>query len=107
MQGQRVGAVPAEGTEVVKAHDVVEVLVGDEDGVDPREVLPECLLAQVGTAVDEDHLLRGVEDNRAARPGIVRVVRRADLAVAADDRDPDRSAGAEEGEGRGHGEADY
>ena len=103
VERERVLAVPAEGTEVVEAHDVVEVLVGDEDGVDMGELFAEGLLPEVGAEIDEGDVLRGVEDDGAAGTVVAGVVGGADRAVAADDGDADGGGGAEEGEGGGCG----
>ena len=62
------------------------------------------LMAQVGAEIDQGRLPGGVEDDRTAGPAVVRVVGAANVAVAADHGNPDRGAGAKEGEGGRHGE---
>jgi len=58
----------------------------------------EHLLAQVGASVNQDVSAGGGNEGSRAEAVVERVVRRADFAIAADDRDSLRGAGAEERE---------
>ncbi len=65
---------------------MVGVAVGVEDRIDLTNVFAQQLLAQVGCRVDEDILAAVTQQGTATGAVVVRVVRSADRAVAANDR---------------------
>ena len=75
----------AVGTQVVHAAYVVVVVVGDEYAVNLAERLCEDLLAEVGSAVDEQACGGSLDKCRAAQPLVVRVDASTYVALATDD----------------------
>lgn len=63
----------AEGPQVIQAGDVVEVRVGEEDGVEMLQAGSEGLGAEIRPCVDQNRRLGRAEQRRGARapvPGI-------------------------------------
>ena len=80
------GVVPPD---LVQAEDVVDVGVGDEDGVAAIEPVPQGLLAVIGRDVDQDRpgVAGGIDEPErgpASESSIPRIVRATDRAVASD-----------------------
>lgn len=71
-------------SEVVDASDVVVVAVCNQQGVQRGRSGSQYLLAEVGTAVDEDVGARGFDECGCAESVVARVVRCAYGAVASD-----------------------
>ena len=82
--------MPAKGAEFIEARDVVDVFVSVEDGIDFGESFTESLLAEVGSAVDEEGSPRAFEEGGAAGAVVPWVIGGAGGALAADDRDAHR-----------------
>ena len=91
-------AMPAEGADFIEARDVIDVLVGVEDGVDGSDVLPERLFVKVGAGVDEETPPRALNQGGAAETAVMGVIRGASRAWTADDRHADRGGGAQKKE---------
>ncbi len=73
VDGDVVDAVEGEGAEVVEAHDVVDVAVGVEDGVDAADVFADGLGVEVGAGVDEDGAVVVFETDGGAGAAVARV----------------------------------
>ena len=91
-------AVPAEGADFIKTRDVIDVLVGVEDGVDGGNVLAECLLVKVGAGVDEKTAPWAFDEGGAAETAVMGMIRGASRARTADDWHADRGGGAQKKE---------
>ena len=87
--------MPAKGAEFIETRDVIDVLVGVEDGIDFGEVFAEGLLTEIGAAVNEEGSPGAFEEGGAAGAVIPGVIGGAGGALAADDRDADRGGGSE------------
>src|SRR5690606_33751350 len=98
VRGQRLIAPHGEGAQVVHAVGVVRVAVGEPDRVDVRHAGGEELEPQLGRRVHQDaaRAVIALEERGVPRAAVPRVRRRANGAVAPDDRDSERGAGAEE-----------
>jgi hypothetical protein len=89
----------AHGAQVVDAVGVVGVVVRVQHGVQPVDPVRDELDAQLGRRVDQEPRAGVGLDHRAdARAPVARVGGAAHPAVAADDGNAERRAGAEEGE---------
>jgi hypothetical protein len=88
--------------DVVEASNVVLVFVGKHHGVKVDHLVGEHLLPEIRTSVDADCAASSSEDSRSAQPLIVRVLRRAHRAGAADDGNALGRARAGEGEFDAH-----
>ena len=85
-----------EGAQVVEADDMVVVLVGQHDGLQSDDALPEHLLPEVRPGVN-DHVAALVrQQQRGAQPLVTGVGGGAHFAVAADSGYALRGASAEE-----------
>ena len=94
--------MPAKGAEFVEAGNVVEMGVREQDGIEGGDLLAEGLQAEVGPEIDEKRKLGGLKVDGTAGAVVVGMGRGAHRAGAADDRNPNRGAGAEKGDGGGH-----
>jgi hypothetical protein len=101
MEGKGILAVPAEGPQFVEACHVVEVRMGVKDSIDGMQVLPQGLLAEIGAAVDEDGEPGHLQMKGRAGALVARMAGGAYRAVAANYRNPHRSAGAKQSGGDG------
>jgi hypothetical protein len=78
--------------------------VGVKYGIDAAEVFAQCLFAEVGSGIDEEGEGACLIDDRGAGAVVFRIGGLADIAIAADDRDPYGGSGAEESQrDAGHG----
>ena len=94
-------AVPAEGPQFVEAGQMVEVGMGVEDRIDGVQVLPQGLLAEVGTAVYEDGEPGQLQVQGRAGSLVARMPGDAYRTVAANYGDTHRCAGSKQGGGDG------
>ena len=101
MEGKGILAVPAEGPQFVEACHVVEMRMGVKNGIDSMQVLPQGLLAEIGAAVDEDGEPGHLQVKGRAGALVARMAGGAYRAVAANYRNPHRSAGAKQSGGDG------
>ena len=96
-------AAVAEGAEVIEAHDVIGMGVGEDHGVEAAEAFAEGLGAEIGAGVDHPSGFGGLEINGGAGALVVRVCGSADRAIATDHGDALGGSGAEKSEmERGH-----
>ena len=95
--GDRLALAEVERADVVEAHQVIGVRMGEEDEVEPRNRIAQQLQAQVGRGVDQKVFAVRLALHRLPQPLVLRVRRLADGARAADDRNAGGGAGAEEG----------
>lgn len=72
--------MPAEGADFIEARDVIDVLVGVEDGVDGGDVLAERLFVKVRAGVDEETPPRALDQSGAAETAVMGVIRGASRA---------------------------
>ena len=83
--------------------EFIGVAVREQDGVDARDAIGECLLPQIGGGIDQDRRPAvDVDVNGRPRPPIARVGRLAHGAGAADHRHAMRGATAKEGDDSVH-----
>ena len=61
MERKGIVPMPAEGAQLIEAGDVIEMGVSVEDGIDFAKILAQGLFAEIGTGVDEDRDLGGLE----------------------------------------------
>ena len=87
----------AEAAQIVEAHDVIGVGMGEDHRIEAVELFAQRLLAQVGRGVDQDFGRGRFEMERGAGPLVARIGREADRAAAADHRHALRRARAEHG----------
>ncbi len=81
---------------IVEPHQMVGVRVRVDDRVDAPHVVAQRLRPEVRRRVHEHaEAVVEVDDDRRARSRVARIVRPADLAIAADHRDAVRRPGAE------------
>src|ERR1700686_4771168 len=73
-----------EGTHVVEPHDMVGVLVREQDRVQAIDLGSQGLRAEVRRGVDQDVPAAVADQDRRPQAVIARIVGAADLAVAAD-----------------------
>src|ERR1700728_4945263 len=76
----------AERAQIVKAHDVVCVAMGVQDGVDVANAFAQCLRVKVRTCINQYDAAVVGETDRWARAPVVWIGRGADGAVAAERR---------------------
>ena len=96
-------AAVAEGAEVIEAHDVIGMGVGEDHGVEAAEAFAEGLGAEIGAGVDHPSGFGGLEINGGAGALVVGVCGSADRAIATDHGDALGGSGAEKSEmERGH-----
>src|SRR5947209_12580079 len=86
-----------EGADVIEAHQVIGMRVGEEDEVEARDRIAQQLGAKVGRGVDEEEAAVGFDLHRLPQPLVARIVRGADAAGAAHNRDAGGGACSEEG----------
>ena len=86
------------GADIVEAHDVVSVAVGEEHSIEAVEVGAQGLLPKVGSGVNDGEFAGAREEQGRAEALVVRIWRTAHAAVAAERRDAHGGAGAEDGE---------
>jgi hypothetical protein len=90
----------AERTEVVHAEDVVGMRVRIEDRVDMADSFPQCLIAKVGSRVDDHRLagpvVRPLDSDRRTAAGIPRIGGSTDVTFASERGDAHRSAAAKD-----------
>ena len=87
-----------ETAQVVEAHDVIAVGVGEKDRVELADSGAQALLAEIGAGIDDQRDLGSADVEGRAKTLVFRIPRRADGAITADHGHPDRGAGAEEGD---------
>lgn len=88
--------MPGKWSQVVKAHDVVTVRMGNEYGIELAEFGSQALFAEVRSAVDNPLGAVGSGKVDGASFSLVTgVVGRADFAITTDYRNADRCAGSE------------
>src|SRR5271166_4678889 len=92
------GAREAERPNIVQPENVVSVTVRVEYRVDLPDALANGLLAEVRRGVDEHRVTVPLHHHRRTRAALVRVLRRAYAAVAADGGYSHRSAASQHGE---------
>ncbi len=92
----RLTSAKIEWADVVQPDDVVVVLVGEQYSVQMADFGAEHLLAQVGASVNQDVSGSGGNEGGGAEAVVERVVGTANYAIATDDGDSLRGAGAEE-----------
>src|SRR5205085_12182199 len=73
-----------ERPDVVKTEDVIGMTVCDENGVEPFDLLPQRLLAEIRRRINEHRLPAMFDENGDAQTLIAWINRRARLALAAD-----------------------
>ena len=86
--------MPAEGPQFVESCHVIQMRVGIEDGINSVEVLTKGLLAKVGSAVDENRCSGALQVKGRSCAPVAGMIRTADGAGAANDRNAHRGAGA-------------
>ena len=91
-------AAVAEGAEVIEAHDVIGMGVGEDHGVEAAEAFAEGLGAEIGAGVDHPSGFGGLEINGGAGALVVGVCGSADRAIATDHGDALGGSGAEKSE---------
>ena len=91
-----------ERPQVIKAVDMIDVVVRVEDGINPADPFAKQLVPKVGRGVDQQVATRKAEKD--ARPGsnVPWIAAGARLAAAADERHPGARAGAQEEQPTGH-----
>ena len=99
VDGDGSGLTEVEGTDVVKAENVVGVAVGEEDGVELGDADAEGLVAEVGGGVDDNVAVVEAKPDGWAEAVVAGVGGGADVAIAADGGDADAGPGTEDGEG--------
>lgn len=63
------------GAQVIEASTVVEMIVGDEEGVEALDAVAQGLLAEVWSTVDEDVLIVvGLDEDAGTESGVVWIV---------------------------------
>ena len=83
--------------DVVQAHDMVGMGMGEDDRVDHIDGVGDALKAKLGSRVDQHAAGAGRRnDNGGASAAVVGIGAGADFAVAADHRNAGAGAGAEE-----------
>ena len=83
------------GPHVVETHDVVGVLVGEQDGVEPVDLGAQGLRAEIRRGVDQDVAPAVADQDGGPQAVVARIVRAAHIAMAADSRHTHTGAGAE------------
>ena len=66
IQGNFVGAVETQRTEVIEAEHVVGVSVGVKDGVNFTDIFAQRLLAEIGGGVDKNYVPAEFDEHRWA-----------------------------------------
>jgi hypothetical protein len=89
--------------DVIKASNVVFVLVGENHRIEVRHLLAEHLLAKIRACINGRCMASGSHDCGGPEPLITGVGRCANRACAADDRNALRRSSAGEGEFNTHG----
>ena len=88
----------AERSQIVEPHDVVRVGVGVQDCVDEAQIFAECLLAKIGSGINQHRsfvvALAKLDENRGTHAGIPGIGRGADRAAATERGDAHGSAAA-------------
>lgn len=87
-----------EAAQVVKADDVIGVLVGVEHGVEVLDFFTQALCAKIRAGIDDPFHVGGLNMDGSSEAIVFWVVGFAHWAVAADDGDSDGGGGAEEGD---------
>ena len=85
--------------DVVEAHDVVGVSVGEEDGVEAIEFCAQGLLAKIGRGVNDDELAVAGEEQGRAEAIVAGIGGGAHAAMATGRGHAHGGAGAEDGDG--------
>jgi len=94
MNGKGLLPMPAEGPQFVESCHVIQMRMGIKNGTNSVEALTKGLLAKIRAAVDEDRGSGGLQvEGRPCTP-IAGMIRTANGAGAANDRDAHRGAGA-------------
>ena len=81
--------------DVVKTHDVVGVPVGEEKGIEAIELGAEGLLTEIGRRINDGELVVAREQQGRTKALVVRILRTANAAMAAERRNAHGRAGAE------------
>jgi hypothetical protein len=95
---QLMAKVEVKHAHIVEAEDMVGVVVREGDGVSQANLLAQQLLTKVGRGVDEQVPVREADCHTAPSAVVLRITASTDLAAAADHRDADAGAGAQEHE---------
>lgn len=85
----------AHRSHIVKTVQVVEMIVGDEHGIQMTDMMRESLLTEVGATIDEDASTLRLNERGTTKTTITRVRRVADLAIATDEWDAGGGTGAQ------------
>src|SRR6266700_534917 len=85
------------GTNIIESQNVVGVAVGEKNGVKAIDAGAHGLLAKIGSGVDDHVVAVTGEKNGRAKAFVVRVIRMANAAGAAERGHAHRGAGAENG----------
>ena len=84
-----------EAAQIVESARVVSVRVSEEHRVDPVQTDGQGLQAELRGRIDQHNVIIESHDSRRASAAVAHIVRSADGALAPDDRDAVRGAGAE------------
>jgi len=85
--------------QIIKAHNVIGMRVGENNGIDIANIFAERLCPKIGPRVHHPRAVRGFDIDGRAQSLIARIGRSTHRAVTPDHRDALGSAGAEERNG--------
>ena len=86
--------------EIVEPHNVVRVRMSEDDRIEPPNIFPQRLGAEIRAGVNHPGALGRLDIDRRAQPLIARIWGMTNLAVAADRRHALRGSGPEEGKAK-------
>jgi hypothetical protein len=91
-------ALPGKAPQIIEAHDVIGVRMGENDGVDAADIFAQGLGAKIRSGIDDESGLRCLDVNGRTEAFIARIGGMADRAIAPDHRNALRRSGAEKSE---------
>ena len=97
MHRQRGVRAQCKPPQVVKAHDVIGVLVSKQGRIQLANVFPQALAAKIRPGVDHPFRLRSLDKNRRPQALVARIIGLAHGTVTPDHRHTDRCPGAKKG----------
>ena len=86
-----------EGSHIVQTSDMVFVLMGKQNGIEPAHPLAQQLLAEVRPGINHQTQSLPLDHRRGAQPLIVRIGRATHGALAPDDGYALRCSGSKQG----------
>lgn len=88
VEGQSIRPVPTECSHIIKSCGMVQMLMGIEDCIYRREIVPQRLLAQIRTRIHQQRGTSGTHQHGSSQTLIPGIGGGTDIAPATDDGNP-------------------